>query len=68
MSSSCANVMPLDFVDFLPFCFPFPPPLSAILQTCLTYKYVYDHACFCVHVYLLDLSSTYETNKQPLSF
>jgi hypothetical protein len=32
-------------------------PLS---QTCSTDKFGYDHVCFCVCVYLWDLSSTYE--------
>jgi hypothetical protein len=31
--------------------------VGPLLQTCSTYEFVYDHACFCVYVYLLDLSS-----------
>jgi hypothetical protein len=31
-----------------------------LLQTCSTHKCLYDHVCFWVHIYLLDLSSTYE--------
>jgi hypothetical protein len=31
-----------------------------LLQTCSTTEFVFDHACFCVYVYLLDLSSMYE--------
>jgi hypothetical protein len=30
-----------------------------VLQTCSTSEFVYDHTCFAVYVYLLDLSSTY---------
>jgi hypothetical protein len=29
-------------------------------QTCSIYEFVYNHACFCVYIYLLDLSFTYE--------
>jgi hypothetical protein len=39
-----------------------------LLQTCSTYEFVYDHVYFWLHVYLLDLSSTYRENMQPLSF
>jgi hypothetical protein len=31
-----------------------------VLQTCSTYEFVYDYVCFCVYVYLLNLSSIYE--------
>jgi hypothetical protein len=34
--------------------------LVPLLQTCFTYKFIYDHVWFCVYVYLSDLSSTYE--------
>jgi hypothetical protein len=39
-----------------------------LLQTCSTYKFVYDRACFCMCVYLLDLSSTYERKHTPFVF
>jgi hypothetical protein len=33
-------------------------PQVPLLQTCSTYKFIYDHVCFYVYVVLLDLSST----------
>jgi hypothetical protein len=37
-----------------------------LLQTCYTYKFVYDHVWFlCVYVYLLNLSSMYERKHVP---
>jgi hypothetical protein len=39
--------------------FPFPPPkfhrVVPVSQTSSTYKFVHDHVCFCVYIYLLDL-------------
>jgi hypothetical protein len=40
--------------------------VAPLVQTCSTSKFVYNHACFCVYVYLLDLSSTYE--KKHVAF
>jgi hypothetical protein len=40
----------------------------SLLQTCSTYTFVYDHSCFCVYVYLLDLSSTYERKHVTIFF
>jgi hypothetical protein len=37
-----------------------------LLQTCSLYKCAYDHVCFCVYIYLLDLSSTCE--RKHVSF
>jgi hypothetical protein len=50
--------------------FPFSPELLRVLllQTCTTYKFEYDHAWFCVYVYLLDLSSTYERKHVAFVF
>jgi hypothetical protein len=58
-----------DITDALSFPFPFSLSLSSIgtcleLQTCFTYDFVHDHACFCVYAYLLALSSTYD-RKHP---
>jgi hypothetical protein len=54
-----------DNIDAFSFTFPFPlsPKFHRVvllLQACSTSEFTYDHACFCVHVYLLDLSSMYE--------
>jgi hypothetical protein len=35
-----------------------------IVPVLQTYKFVYDHVCFCVYVYLLDLFSTYERKQK----
>jgi hypothetical protein len=52
------SVIPFSFPSFPEFHRVFP-----LLQTCSTYEFIYDHVCFCVYVYLLDLSSTYKTKK-----
>jgi hypothetical protein len=39
-----------------------------LLQTYSTYKCVNDHVCFCVYVYILDLSSTYERKHETFVF
>jgi hypothetical protein len=39
-----------------------------LVQTCSTSEVVYDHVCFCVYVYLLDLFSTYERKSCGLCF
>jgi hypothetical protein len=39
-----------------------------LLQTCSTYQFVYEHACFYIYVYLLDLSSTYERKHVAFVF
>jgi hypothetical protein len=53
--------------------FPFPsfPKVHRVvplLQTCSTYEFVYEHTCFCIYVYLLDLFSMHEENMWSLSF
>jgi hypothetical protein len=50
------------FLFLLPKCHVVVP----LLQTCSTYKCVYDNVCFCVYVYLFDLSFTYE--KKHVAF
>jgi hypothetical protein len=40
----------------------------ALLQMSSTYKFENDHVCFCVYVYLLDLSSTYERKHVAFVF
>jgi hypothetical protein len=40
-------------------------PLS---QTYFIHKFAYGHACFCIYVYLLDLSSKYERNHMAFVF
>jgi hypothetical protein len=42
--------------------------IISLLQTCSTYAFVYDHTCFCVYVYLLDLSSIYEWKYKDFVF
>jgi hypothetical protein len=42
--------------------------IVSLLQTCSTSEFVYDHACFCAYVYLLDLSSMYERKTWSLCF
>jgi hypothetical protein len=37
-------------------------------QICSTSVFVYDHVCFCVYVYILDLSSTYERKHVTFVF
>jgi hypothetical protein len=39
-----------------------------LFQTCPTSEFVYDHACFCVYVYLSDLSSMYERKHVAFVF
>jgi hypothetical protein len=39
-----------------------------LLKSCSTSEFVYDHACFCVYVYLLDLSSMYERKHVAFVF
>jgi hypothetical protein len=34
--------------------------VGPLLQACSTNEFLYDHVCFCVYVYLLYLSPTYE--------
>jgi hypothetical protein len=63
-SSTHTDVMHFNIVDYLLFFFSFPS--SPLLQTYSTYKCVSDHVWFCVHVYILYLSSTYE--RKHLSF
>jgi hypothetical protein len=65
ISSTFTDVMFCDIGDALLFFFPEFHRVVILLQTCSAYKFIYDHACFCVHVYLLDLSSQ---NMRPLSF
>jgi hypothetical protein len=39
-----------------------------LLLTCRTYEFIYDHAYFCMCVYLLDLSFTYERKHASFFF
>jgi hypothetical protein len=39
-----------------------------LIKTCSTYKFIYDHVCFCVYVYVLYLSSTYERKHAAFVF
>jgi hypothetical protein len=52
------------FLSLLPKCHIVVPPL----ETCSTYKCGYDHACFCVYVYLWIYFPHMRKNMQPLSF
>jgi hypothetical protein len=61
-----------NIVDALPFSFPFPPPPEfhredPLLQMFYIW-FVYDHDCFSVYVYLLDLSSMYERKHVAFVF
>jgi hypothetical protein len=51
----CCSSILFSFPAFPEFC-----RVVSLLQTCSTYAFVYDHTCFCVYVYLLDVSSMYE--------
>jgi hypothetical protein len=64
ISSTFTDVMFYNIVDALSFSFlSFPEKhrVVSLLQTCSTFEFVYDHACFCVYVFLLDLYSMYDT-------
>jgi hypothetical protein len=52
----------------LSFLFPEFHRAVPLLQTCSTYGFVYDYACFCVLVYILDLSSTCERKHVAFVF
>jgi hypothetical protein len=39
-----------------------------LLKTCSTSEFVYYHVCFCVYVYLLNLSSMYERKHVDFVF
>jgi hypothetical protein len=39
-----------------------------LLLTCCSYEFVYDHVCFCLYVYLLNLSSMYERKHAAFAF
>jgi hypothetical protein len=56
-------MIPLSFPSFSEFLNVVP-----LLQTCSTYMFVYDHARFCVYIYLLDLTSTYERKHAAFIF
>jgi hypothetical protein len=56
----------LSFSSFLSF--PELHRVVPLLQTCSTYEFVHDHACFCVYVYLLDLSPMYERKHVTFVF
>jgi hypothetical protein len=62
-TSTCTDVMHLILLMLI-LLFSFPssqvPREVAPLQICSTYKCVCDRVCFCVYIYLLELSSTYE--------
>jgi hypothetical protein len=50
----------------IPFSFLSLPEFHSVVplsQTCSTCVFVNDHICFCVYVYLLDLSSAYERKR-----
>jgi hypothetical protein len=70
-SSTCRDIMHFNIINSHSF-FPFLPPefhvVVPLLQTCSTYKDVYDSVCFFVYAYLLDRSSIYERKHQPFSF
>jgi hypothetical protein len=59
-----------DITDALSFSFPFPlsPSSIELLQTCSTSELVYDHACFCVYVYLWIYLPHMRENMQLLCF
>jgi hypothetical protein len=61
ISSTFTDVMFYDVVDTLSFFFflKFYSVVS-VLQICFACEFLYDHAYFCVYVYILDLSSTYK--------
>jgi hypothetical protein len=57
------------FCSVIFFSFPSFPEFHRVvplLQTWSTYEFVYDHACFCVYVYLLYLSFMYK--RKHLNF
>jgi hypothetical protein len=67
--STCIDVMYFDTVEALPFSFPsYSHRVAPLLQTCFIYKFIHDHVWFCVYVYVLDLSSTYERNHVTFVF
>jgi hypothetical protein len=57
-----------DITDALWFSFPEFHRVIPLLQTCSTSEFVYDHACFCICVLSLDLSSTYERKHVAFVF
>jgi hypothetical protein len=68
MFSTCTDSMYFNIINSNLTLFPFPSLLSSVvprLQTCFTCKFAYDHACFCVYIYLLEHM---RENIQPLSF
>jgi hypothetical protein len=70
ISSTFIYIIIYFLVDALSFTFSFPPSpkfhrVAPLLKTCSTYESVYG-VCFCVYVYLLDLSSTY--GKKHVAF
>jgi hypothetical protein len=73
--STAFNTYP--YILFLRRCSIIPFPLTSfpefhrvvlLLQTCSMYMFAYDHIWFCVHVYLLDLPSTYERKHAVFVF
>jgi hypothetical protein len=42
--------------------------IVSLLKTCSTYEFVYYHACFCIYIYLLNLSSMYKRKHLAFGF
>jgi hypothetical protein len=71
--SSPSHFICYDITDALSFSFPFmfPPEfqrLVPLLQTHCTSEFVYEHACFCVYVYLWIYLPHMRENMRPLCF
>jgi hypothetical protein len=62
----CITILLMLYRSLFPSSFPEFHSVVLILQACSTYMFAYDHVCFCVYVYLLGLSSTYERKKFSL--
>jgi hypothetical protein len=64
-----SHLVVCDFTVALSFSFPFfLSPNSIELQTCYTTEFVYDHACFCVYVYLWICRPRMKENMYLLCF
>jgi hypothetical protein len=66
--TSCFKVLLCSVVLFSFPSFPEFHRVVPLLQSCSTFEFVYDHAGFCVYVYLLDLSSMNERKHTAFVF